>query len=73
MFLPPAQAILEHRVLDVNKIQFALAATSRSSCFARSGLLLAREFRSQYDLKTREAYLRWLRNSIATILTKSLC
>ena len=33
-FFPPAQAVLEHKVLDVNKIQFVLAAVpdARISC-----------------------------------------
>jgi peptidoglycan/xylan/chitin deacetylase (PgdA/CDA1 family) len=56
-FFPSARAVSEHVVLDVNKIQFVLAA-----CPDVEGLLLeimdvVDQFRSAYTLKTREEYL----------------
>jgi peptidoglycan/xylan/chitin deacetylase (PgdA/CDA1 family) len=56
-FFPPAQAILEHKVLDVNKIQFVLATAPDSGALLDQVFASLSEFRSQYDLKTREAYL----------------
>ena len=55
-FFPPAQAVLEHRVLDVNKIQFVLAAVPQPEALLDRVFSWLPEFRSQYDLKTREAY-----------------
>jgi peptidoglycan/xylan/chitin deacetylase (PgdA/CDA1 family) len=56
-FFPPAQAILEHKVLDVNKIHFVLAAVPRAGVLLNQVLSSLDEFRSDYPLKTTEAYL----------------
>jgi peptidoglycan/xylan/chitin deacetylase (PgdA/CDA1 family) len=55
-FFPPAQAVLEHTVLDVNKIQFVLAAVPQPEALLDRVFSWLPEFRSDYDLKTREAY-----------------
>jgi peptidoglycan/xylan/chitin deacetylase (PgdA/CDA1 family) len=56
-FFPPAQAILEHRVLDVNKIQFVLASVPDVEALLDQVFSSLAEFRSEYALKTKEAYL----------------
>lgn len=56
-FFPPAQAILEHKVLDVNKIQFVLAAVPNVWSLLDEVFEALDEFRSEYSLKSREAYL----------------
>src|ERR1700722_9818144 len=56
-FFPPAQAILKHRVLDVNKIQFVLASVPDAEALLDEVFATLPEFSSDYDLKTREAYL----------------
>src|SRR5271163_235911 len=56
-FYPPAQAILEHRVLDVNKIQFVLAAVPDVGRLLNEVFDSLIEFRAEHGLKTREAYL----------------
>jgi peptidoglycan/xylan/chitin deacetylase (PgdA/CDA1 family) len=56
-FFPPAQAILEHKVLDVNKIQFVLAAGPNARTLLEQVFSSLEEFRSEHALKTREAYL----------------
>jgi peptidoglycan/xylan/chitin deacetylase (PgdA/CDA1 family) len=56
-FFPPAQAILEHTVLDVNKIHFVLAAVPDAKTLLDEVFLSLAEFRSEHALKTREAYL----------------
>jgi peptidoglycan/xylan/chitin deacetylase (PgdA/CDA1 family) len=56
-FFPPAQAVLEHKVLDVNKIQFTLAAAPNSGALLDQVFTMLAEFRSEHELKTREAYL----------------
>ena len=56
-FFPPAQAILEHKVLDVNKIQFVLATVPDAGILLDQVFSSLAEFRSEYALKTREAYL----------------
>jgi peptidoglycan/xylan/chitin deacetylase (PgdA/CDA1 family) len=56
-FFPPAQAILEHKVLDVNKIQFTLATVTDASALLDQVFAMLAEFRSEHQLKTREAYL----------------
>jgi len=57
-FFPPAQAILEHKVLDVNKIQFVLAAVRDFGALLEKVFSSLAEFRSEYGLKTREVYLQ---------------
>ena len=56
-FFPPAQAILEHKVLDVNKIQFVLAAVENVNSLLDEVFEALDDFRSEYSLKSREAYL----------------
>jgi peptidoglycan/xylan/chitin deacetylase (PgdA/CDA1 family) len=56
-FFPPVQAIVEHKVLDVNKIQFTLAAVPDAAALLDQVFDSLAEFRSNYDLKTKEAYL----------------
>jgi peptidoglycan/xylan/chitin deacetylase (PgdA/CDA1 family) len=56
-FFPSAQAVLEHKVLDVNKIQFVLAAVPDTGTLLDQVFSSLAEFRSEYTLKTREEYL----------------
>src|ERR1019366_8917529 len=56
-FFPPVQAILEHTVLDVNKIHFVLAAVSDTGTLLDKVFSCLAEFRSEHALKTREEYL----------------
>jgi peptidoglycan/xylan/chitin deacetylase (PgdA/CDA1 family) len=55
-FFPPAAAITQHKVLDVNKIHFVLAVTQDTSAIIREIFSLMDEFRSEYLLKDNEAY-----------------
>lgn len=61
-FYPPVKAILEHTVLDVNKIHFILAATQKKD-FSKllheiEGLL--EQYREEYHLASYETYYRKL-------------
>ena len=56
-FYPSARPALEHRVLDVNKIQFLLASVSDAGALLNEVFSSLAEFRSEYQLKTREEYL----------------
>jgi peptidoglycan/xylan/chitin deacetylase (PgdA/CDA1 family) len=56
-FFPPAEAVLEHHVLDVNKIQFVLASVSNVWKLLDEVFDSIDEFRERYSLKTREGYL----------------
>jgi len=56
-FFPPAQAILEHKVLDVNKIQFVLAVVPDAGALLDEVFISLAEFRKEHALKSREAYL----------------
>jgi peptidoglycan/xylan/chitin deacetylase (PgdA/CDA1 family) len=56
-FFPSAQAVLEHKVLDVNKIQFVLASVPDVADLLDQVLSSLEEFRSVYALKTQEAYI----------------
>jgi len=56
-FFPPAQAVLEHIVLDVNKIHFVLATVPDAGILLDQVFFALAEFRSEYALKTRKAYL----------------
>jgi peptidoglycan/xylan/chitin deacetylase (PgdA/CDA1 family) len=55
-FFPPAQSVLEHHVLDVNKIQFTLAAVSDVESLVDQVFSCLSEFRTKFALKTKEAY-----------------
>jgi peptidoglycan/xylan/chitin deacetylase (PgdA/CDA1 family) len=57
-FFPPAQAVLEHKVLDVNKIHFVLAAVPNARVLLDQVFSFLAEFSAEYALKTREEYLR---------------
>jgi peptidoglycan/xylan/chitin deacetylase (PgdA/CDA1 family) len=57
-FFPPAHAVLEHKVLDVNKIHFVLAAAPDGSALLEQVFASLPEFYSNYALKSREDYLR---------------
>ena len=56
-FFPSAQAILEHKVLDVNKIQFVLAVSSDVRALLDQVLSYIDEYRSKHDLYTKDVYL----------------
>ena len=56
-FFPPAQAILDHKVLDVNKIQFVLAVVPDASGLLDQVFDALEGFRSQHELQSKEAYL----------------
>jgi len=55
-FFPTAQSVLEHKVLDVNKIQFVLAAVSDVGFLVDQVFSSLSEFGTNYPLKTKEAY-----------------
>ena len=56
-FYPSAQPLLEHRVLEVNKIQFVLAAVPDAGKLLDEVFALVDELRCQFALKTKEDYL----------------
>src|SRR5271165_318588 len=56
-FFPPAQAILEHKVLDVNKIQFVLAVVPDAGALLDEVFFSLTEFCKEHALKSREAYI----------------
>ena len=56
-FFPAAEAVLWHKVLDVNKIQFVLATVPDAMALLEQVLASLDEFRAYYPLKTRESYL----------------
>lgn len=56
-FFPPAQPILEHKLLDVNKIHFVLAAVPDHGALLDQVFADMAEFRSRHSLKSREDYL----------------
>jgi peptidoglycan/xylan/chitin deacetylase (PgdA/CDA1 family) len=55
-FFPPVQSVLEHKVLDVNKIQFILAAVSDVGSLVDQVFSSLSEFGTKYPLRTKEAY-----------------
>jgi len=57
-FFPPAKAVLENRVLDVNKIHFVLSAVPDAGRLLDQVFGSLSEFESQYTFKTREAYFQ---------------
>ena len=56
-FFPSVQAVTEHTVLDVNKIQFVLASVLDAGALVDQVFSSLAEFRSEHALKTRDAYL----------------
>jgi len=60
-FFPPAKAIIEHSVLDVNKIHFILASTKNCSDQLINDIyLLLDEYRVEYKLKLNNYYFNKL-------------
>jgi len=59
-FFPPAKAVTEHEVLDVNKIHFILAAQPDKGRILASLFSQLDEGRAEFDLRTREDYERQL-------------
>jgi peptidoglycan/xylan/chitin deacetylase (PgdA/CDA1 family) len=57
-FFPPGQAVLEHKVLDVNKIQFVLAAVRDAGTLLTEVFTHLEEFRSDHALKSEYAYVQ---------------
>src|SRR5574337_193625 len=55
-FFPPAKYILEHKVLDVNKIHFVLASTPEKRTLVEYIFKQIDENRSRYNLLTSAAY-----------------
>jgi peptidoglycan/xylan/chitin deacetylase (PgdA/CDA1 family) len=55
-FFPPARAITENIVLDVNKIHFTLAACNCLSDIVRDSFELLNRYREQFDLKSNDYY-----------------
>jgi len=55
-FFPPAKAVLEHKVLDVNKIHFILACAGNVHDLIKDIFLCLDEFRSEHSLESNEAY-----------------
>jgi len=55
-FFPPAGAITEYRVLDVNKIHFVLASVSDKSLIVQTIFELLNEFREQHGLMENRSY-----------------
>lgn len=55
-FFPPAKYILEHKVLDVNKIHFVLASTPEKRTLVEYIFKRIDENRSRYNLLTSAAY-----------------
>ena len=55
-FFPPAKAILEYQVLDVNKIHFILASVADKQNLVEDIYSMLNEFRSEYSLKDNQYY-----------------
>jgi hypothetical protein len=55
-FFPPARAVVERRVLDVNKIHFVLASVEDVSELLPRVFTLLDELREEFGLESREAY-----------------
>ncbi len=55
-FFPPAKAIRENQVLDVNKIHFILACVSEKSKIVESIFSMLDEVRTEHQLEDNESY-----------------
>ena len=55
-FFPPAKCILEHKVLDVNKIHFILAASPDKGALVEKIFTRIRENQTHHDLSSPEEY-----------------
>lgn len=62
-FFPPAQAILEHKVLDVNKIHFILASTKDHRELVKRVNSILIELADSYQLEDPEFYFNKINNS----------
>lgn len=62
-FFPPAQAILEHKVLDVNKIHFILASTENSEELVYDIHSRILNLEKEFQLKKPEYYWNKLKDS----------
>ena len=76
-FYPPVKAITEHKVLDVNKIHFILAASGNTKILLKSVYKLLDYYRSEYNLNSNLYYHNKLAKSnrfdtSETILIKRL-
>ncbi len=56
IFFPPAKAVMEHSVLDVNKIHFVLASVADKAAVLDSLFELVDEARCDFDLGDRDYY-----------------
>lgn len=56
-FFPAGEAVIEHKLLDVHKIQFLLAAAPRPAALLEQVLATLPEFSGAYALRSREEYL----------------
>ena len=56
LFFPPAKSVLEHQVLDVNKIHFILASVPNKNDLVNEIYRYLDENRSPYELETNEYY-----------------
>lgn len=59
-FFPPAKAILEHEVLDVNKIHFILASVPDKLKLVGEIFSMLNEFRDEYSLEDNQYYFKKL-------------
>jgi len=59
-FFPPAKAIIEKSVLDVNKIHFILASVKDKDVLINDVLDQLKKYRSEFNLKNDEFYLNKL-------------
>lgn len=57
VFFPSVAPIADHTVMDVNKIQFVLAAASNPRLLLEQVFCSLEEFRADHPLKSREEYL----------------
>ena len=63
-FFPPAKAILENKVLDVNKIHFILASVSNVDDLIQDIYFYLDKYRAEYSLESNEYYFRELVNRV---------
>jgi peptidoglycan/xylan/chitin deacetylase (PgdA/CDA1 family) len=59
-FFPPAKAVMENEVLDVNKIHFVLASEPDKARILDSLFRMLGEARGEFDLRSRDDYEREL-------------
>lgn len=57
-FFPPAKAILEHQVLDVNKIHFILAAVADKSKLVKEIIQTLNKVKAEYSLNDAQEYFQ---------------